>query len=308
LEKGVVVKTTGSWHYVKSYNDLIQCKLKGNFRIREIKNTNPVAVGDYVNYERSGNNTGIITKIYNRKNYIIRKATKLSHEAHILAANVDQVFLMITLDFPETPLEFVDRFLISCEAYHIKCILLINKIDLYNEEKLNWLNTVKKMYGFAGYQVIEISVKQNKNTKNLPELFNNKLSLLAGNSGVGKSSLINLFCPGLNLKTNDVSSHHLTGKHTTAFPEMFELPSGGFIIDSPGIRGFGVVDLDKNEIGLYFTDIFRLSRHCQFYNCTHQHEPNCAVIEAFNKGILHGSRYRSYINIITDNNKKYRMT
>ena len=307
MEKGIVVKTTGSWHYVKSGGELMQCKLKGNFRIREIKNTNPVAVGDHVNFEISGNKTGMITKIHNRKNYIIRKATKLSHEAHILAANVDQVFLMLTLDFPETPLEFVDRFLISCEAYHIKSILLINKIDLYNKEKLQWLEEVKRIYEFAGYQVIEISVNQGINTEKLLGLFKDKLSLIAGNSGVGKSSLINLLCPGLHLKTNVVSSHHLTGKHTTAYPEMVEVPSGGYIIDSPGIRGFGVIDIDKNEIGLYFNDIFKLSKQCQFYNCTHIHEPNCAVIEACNKGILHVSRYRSYLKIVTDNKSKYRI-
>ena len=304
--KGIVVKTTGSRHTVRDGNSIINCRLKGNFRIREIRNTNPVAVGDLVDVEVEKDNSGTIINIHPRKNYIIRKATNLSHESHILASNIDQVFLMITLDFPETPLEFVDRFLISAEAYHINCILLINKTDLYDQQKLRWLEEVRKIYEFAGYPVISMSVLQDASTVMLADLLKDKINLIAGNSGVGKSSLINRLYPEIKLKTGIISTRHLTGKHTTTYPEMIALPGGGFIIDTPGIKSFGVIDIDKNETGLYFTDIFRLSRNCQFYNCSHIHEPGCAVVEAFNSGILHPSRYRSYLKIVGDNETKYR--
>lgn len=308
MNKGIVVKTTGSWHTVRSGNQSIPCRLKGSFRIRDIRNTNPVAVGDQVIFELTDREYGIITKISERKNYIIRKATNLSHETQIMAANVDQVLLMITLDFPETPLEFVDRFLISAEAYHILSVLLVNKTDLYTAEKLAWLEEIRKIYNYAGYTVIDMSVSRKIHIEQVKELIQGKLSLIAGNSGVGKTSLINNLCPGLNLKTNDISSYHLAGKHTTTYPEMIEIFPGTYIIDSPGIRGFGVTDLDRNEIGLYFTDIFNLSKDCQFYNCTHIHEPGCAVTEACKKGILHESRYRSYYKLFTSSDQKYRLS
>lgn len=271
-----------------------------------MKSTNPVAVGDQVVYEVNDDDRGVISEILDRRNYIIRKATKLSKEAQVMAANVDQVALMFTLDFPVTPLEFVDRFLIAVEAYHIPAVLLINKTDLYDEEKLSWMEEVRRIYEFAGYRVIDMSVISGNNMHLVREILDSKLTLLAGNSGIGKSSMINTLCPGLNLKTNDISWYHEAGKHTTTYPEMIEISENTFIIDSPGIRGFGITDLDKNEIGLYFTDIFRLSKSCQFYNCTHTHEPNCAVIEACENGILHESRYRSYYNIFTDTDEKYR--
>lgn len=308
MKQGIVVKTTGSWHTVKAGSELIKCRLKGNFRIRDIKNTNPVAVGDQVTFDLTGRDSGLITKIHDRKNYIIRKATNLSRETQIMAANVDQVLLMITLDFPETPLEFVDRFLISAEAYHIPCILLINKTDLYSSVHLDRLQEVRRIYEYAGYSVIDLSITGNIHLDQVMQVMHNKLSLIAGNSGVGKSTLINYFCPGLNLKTNDISWYHLSGKHTTTYPEMVEISPGTCIVDSPGIRGFGVTDLNRNEIGLYFTDIFNLSRNCQFYNCTHIHEPNCAVLEACRAGILHESRYRSYFKLFSENDHKYRVT
>jgi ribosome biogenesis GTPase len=308
VNKGIVVKTTGSWHTVKAGKVLINCRLKGAFRTHGMRNTNPIAVGDLVIFEVADNESGIITKIFDRKNYIIRKATNLSHETQIMAANVDQVMLMITLDFPETPLEFVDRFLISAEAYHINCILLINKVDLYGKEKLLYMEEVRKIYEYAGYKVIDMSVTNGLNIEKLRDLLQNKLTLIAGNSGVGKSSFINLICPGLHLKTDEISWYHLSGKHTTTYPEMIEINDKTFIIDSPGIRGFGLTDLNRNEIGLYFTDIFNLSKNCQFYNCTHTHEPNCAVIQACKRGILHESRYRSYFNIFNDSDQKYRMS
>ncbi len=276
--------------------------------MRGIKNTNPIAVGDRVTFEITDLEYGMITEIHERKNYIIRKAINLSYETQIMAANVDQVLLMITLDFPETPLEFVDRFLISAEAYHIRCILIINKTDLYTAGKLARLEEVRRIYEYAGYQVIGISVTALSHLDQVRQLMEGKLSLVSGNSGVGKSSLINTLCPGLQLKTNDISSYHQLGKHTTTYPEMIEISRDTFVIDSPGIRGFGITELDRNEIGLYFTDIFNLSKHCQFYNCTHIHEPNCAVIEACRNGTLHESRYRSYYKLFTDSDQKYRVT
>jgi ribosome biogenesis GTPase len=307
VNKGIVVKTTGTWHTIKAGKELINCRLKGIFRTHGMRNTNPIAVGDQVLFEITDQKTGIITKIQERKNYIIRKATNLSREAQIMATNIDQAMLMFTLDFPETPLEFVDRFLVAAEAYHIRCILLINKVDLYGKEKFLWLEEVRKIYEYAGYTVIEMSVTKGMNTEKVYDLIQHKLSLVAGNSGVGKSSFINSLCPGLNLKTNDISSYHLTGKHTTTYPEMIEITNDTFVIDSPGIRGFGLTDLNRNEIGLYFTDIFKLSKNCQFYNCTHIHEPNCAVIKACKAGILHESRYRSYFNIFNNSDQKYRI-
>lgn len=307
MDKGIVVKTTGSWHTVNSDNELVSCKLKGSFRIRGIKNTNPVAVGDEVFFNRTGPQMGIIQKIQDRKNYIIRRATNLSKETHILASNLDQVLLMITLENPETPLEFVDRFLVSIEAYHIPAIVVINKLDLYGPEKLKRFDEVRSIYEFAGYAVSGISVTSELNTNPLLAMLTGKFTAIAGNSGVGKTSLINLLCPGIHRKTAEVSTYHLTGKHTTTYPEMFPLPGGGYIIDTPGIRGFGVTDIDKNEVGLYFPDIFRLSGNCQFYNCSHLHEPHCAVIEATCNGILHESRYRSYVKIVSGNDGKYRI-
>ncbi len=306
MNKGIVIKTTGSWHTVKSGDRLIRCRLKGTFRKLGMKNTNPVAVGDQVTFELTDNDFGMITRISDRKNYIIRKATNLSRDTQIIAANIDQVLLMITLAYPETPLEFVDRFLISAEAYHIPCILLINKTDLYDADKMARLEEVRKIYEYAGYPVLALSVLLNADLEPVKQLMQNKLSLIAGNSGVGKSSLINTLCPGLHLKTDIISAYHLSGKHTTTYPEMIEVNAGTCIIDSPGIRGFGVIDLNRNEIGLYFTDIFNLSRNCQFYNCTHIHEPGCAIIEACKKGILHESRYRSYYKLYTGDPKKYR--
>jgi ribosome biogenesis GTPase len=308
LKRGIVVKTTGSWHTVLTDQKSVKCRLKGNFRMRGIKNTNPVAVGDEVDVEMTGPDTATIVHIRERRNYIIRKATNLSRETHILAANVDQLVLLITLDFPETPLEFVDRFLLSAEAYHIQVILAINKTDLYNAGKIAWCGEVRKIYEFAGYPVLEMSVETGSGIEDLASLLTGKFSVIAGNSGVGKSSLINLLCPGENLKTAPISSYHLSGKHTTTYPEMFALPGGGHIIDTPGIRGFGIIDISRNETGLYFTDIFRLSKNCQFYNCQHLQEPGCAVTEACRNGILHESRYRSYVKIITGGEDKYRLS
>jgi ribosome biogenesis GTPase len=307
LKTGLVIKTTGSWHTVRSYGELINCRLKGSFRTHDIKNTNPIAVGDEVDFERSAEDNGIITGIKPRKNYIIRKSTNLSHETQIMAANIDQLILMFTVHYPETPLEFVDRFLLTAEAYHIPAVLLINKADLYNKQQLVRLKEITGIYTYAGYQVIDTSVTKGKNLDKVLHILQNKISLIAGNSGVGKSSLINHLCPEIHLKTNEISSAHHSGKHTTTYPEMIEISVDTYIIDSPGIRSFGIRDLARNEIGLYFPDIFRLSKNCQFNNCTHTHEPFCAVLEACKSGVLHESRYRSYFNIFHDSDQKYRI-
>jgi ribosome biogenesis GTPase / thiamine phosphate phosphatase len=306
LKKGLVIKTTGSWHIVRSGNEIFNCKLKGSFRISNIRNTNPVAVGDHVEFTVTGEKGGIINKIEDRKNYIIRKATNLSKETHILAANVDQLFLMVTIKHPATPLEFIDRFLLSAEAYHIKSALIINKMDLYKDPELNRVSEVIRIYEFAGYACYKLSLHTGEGFGDLVRLMKDKITVIAGNSGVGKSTFINLLVPGINLKTSNISEYHLSGKHATTYAEMVELPGGGFIIDTPGIRGFGMTNISKNEVGLYFTDIFKLSQNCRFYNCTHIHEPDCAVIDALEKGILHESRYRSYCNIFLDNKQKYR--
>jgi ribosome biogenesis GTPase len=306
LNNGVVIKTTGSWHTVKDGNRTIVCKMRGKFRENDLRITNPVAVGDIIQYELDNQDKGIITRIEPRRNYIIRRSSNLSKEAHIIASNIDQALLMITLVMPETPLEFIDRFLLTAEAYHIPVIMVINKTDLLTKESAASLRSILQAYRYAGYTCVEISVKEKKGVDELIELMKNKTNLLAGNSGVGKSSLINLICPDIRLKVMDISASHKTGKHATTYAEMIPLPFGGCIIDTPGIRGFGIIDIEKNEIGLYFTDIFRISQDCAFYNCTHIHEPGCAVRDAVGKGILSRSRYQSYSNIFSDRNEKYR--
>ncbi len=306
MKKGIVIKTTGSWHTVRDENNIVLCKIRGTFRKKDIKTTNPIAVGDIVHYEYMSDKTAIITHIEPRKNYIIRRSSNLSKESHIIASNIDQAYLMISVIMPETPLEFVDRFLLTAEAYHVPVIIIINKIDLIENDSIEKVNYFMNTYRGAGYECIDISVKQNKGIDLIKDRMKNKINLLAGNSGVGKSSLINLICPDANLKTGEISLSHKTGKHITTYAEMIPLPEGGFIIDTPGIRGFGIIDISKQEVGLYFTDIFRISKNCEFNNCTHIHEPGCAVIEAVKSGKLPMSRYQSYINIYNDPNEKYR--
>jgi ribosome biogenesis GTPase len=307
VQKGLVIKTTGSWHSVKYDSKVINCKIKGNYRLKGIKTTNPVAVGDIVdfNIERNGE-IGLITRIHERKNYIIRRSINLSKEAHLLAANIDQAFLVITIYKPETSLEFIDRFLVTAEAYHIVTILVINKIDIYDKVKLEYMKQVKHIYSSIGYECIETSALNQMNIHILKDKMKDKINLLAGNSGVGKSALINCIDPELDLKVNDISNFHETGKHTTTFSEMFALEFGGYIIDTPGIKGFGIIDFEKQETGLFFPEIFKISAGCQFYNCSHTHEPKCAVKHAVETGLISASRYRSYVNIFYDQNEKYR--
>lgn len=307
MQEGLIIKTTGSWHRVQYGSKVVNCKIRGNYRLKGIKTTNPVAVGDIVEFDiESSSEIGIITRIKERKNYIIRRSINLSREAHLLAANIDQAFLVVTLTRPETSLEFVDRFLITAEAYHIVTILVINKIDLYDEVKLKDLKRIQEIYSSIGYECIETSAVKQTNINALKEKMKDKINLVAGNSGVGKSALINCISPELNLKVNDISDYHETGKHTTTFSEMFALEFGGYIIDTPGIKGFGIIDFEKQEPGLFFPEIFKISADCQFYNCSHTHEPKCAVKKGVETGLISASRYRSYVNILYDQNEKYR--
>lgn len=306
MNKGLVLKSTGSWYTVKGDERIIQCRIKGIFRTKDISTTNPVTVGDWVIYEEAEDGTGIITDIEKRKNYIIRRSTRFHKEAHLLGANIDQAFLMVCLKLPVTPREFIDRFLLTAEAYHIPCVLLINKTDLLSDKHLPVLNEFIQTYSFAGYTCIEMSIEQDRNVQQVYNLMKGKLNLLAGNSGVGKTTLINTIAPTLKLKTSEISDYHRAGKHTTTFSEIFSLDSDTYIIDSPGIKGFGILDINKAEIGLFFPEIFRISKGCKFTNCTHLHEPNCAVVQAVDEGRIGESRFRSYCNIMNDEDSKYR--
>ena len=308
MEKGLVIKSTGS-HYRVLYGEgnIIECTIKGKFRVRELRTTNPVAVGDNVLFEiEKSENTGIITELLDRRNYILRKASNLSREYQIIAANLDHVFLMITIILPETPVEFIDRFLITAEAYRIPASLIINKTDLYGEEENTKMEHLSSVYRKIGYECFSISVKNNAGLEVLSEKMREKISLISGNSGVGKTTLLNTFNPSLNLKTEEVSDYHKQGKHVTTFPEMHRMPFGGYLIDTPGIRGFGVVDMERNEIYHFFPEIFRISRDCRFYNCLHLDEPGCAVRNAVEAGIVDPLRYRSYVSILERDDRKYR--
>ena len=271
-----------------------------------IVTTNPVTVGDRVEFDRVEDGTGLIRKIAKRENYMIRRSTQFHKEAHLLAANIDQALIMICLKNPRTPREFIDRFLATAEAYHIKSILIINKGDLLREKEQDELKVFVSTYSLAGYSCVEMRVTEGLNMDKVLNSVKDKMNLLAGNSGVGKSSLLNRLDPSLNLKTEEISEYHKAGKHTTTFSEVFKLKNNTYVIDSPGIRGFGLIDMEKSEIGLYFPEIFRISKHCKFYNCTHLHEPGCAVIEAVKEGRIGVSRFNSYVNIMTDENTKYR--
>jgi ribosome biogenesis GTPase / thiamine phosphate phosphatase len=303
---GIVIKSTGSWYTVFDGKLEVQCRIKGKLRLKDIKTTNPVAVGDLVDFELVESNIGIIIKIRERKNYIIRKSTSFNKEAHLLAVNIDQAIIMASLKLPETPTEFIDRFLVTAEAYHIPSIVLFNKIDLLTSKESSILENIINTYVKAGYTCFDTSIIENKNLNRINGLILNKVTLIAGNSGVGKTSLINSLCPSLNLKVAEISALHKSGKHTTTFTEMFKLNENTFIIDSPGIKGFGLIDLTKSEIGLFFPEIFKESKNCKFYNCTHIHEPNCAVAKSVKEGKISFSRYKSYLNIVTEDNAKYR--
>ena len=307
--KGTVLKSTGSWYNVLLDNGkMLDCRLKGKFRTHGIKSTNPVAVGDHVLVELEDENQALITELLDRKNYIIRKSVNLSKRTHIIAANIDQAILVVSLAAPKTLPGFIDRFLATAEAYTIPAVVVFNKVDLYNDDELADLEYFDLVYQQAGYQTLTTSAIEQENTQAFKTLLKNKVSLLSGNSGVGKSTLVNAVEPTLNLKTQEISDAHQQGMHTTTFAEMFPLSFGGFVIDTPGIRGFGLVDMEKAEIGDYFPEIFKLKSKCRFHNCLHINEPGCAVLKAVENHDIAPTRYRSYINMIngTEDDNPYR--
>jgi len=296
--QGIVIKSTGSWHTVRQENgSKTDCKIKGTFRIRGIESTNPIAVGDKVVFDINNDKTGLITDILKRKNYIIRKATKLSKRSHIIAANIDWAFLMVALAQPKTTTLFMDRFLVMAEAYHIPVNIIFNKMDIYGEEIISEVNKLIDIYTRVGYMCYKTSALKKQNIDVIMGLMKNKVSLICGNSGVGKSTLINAIDPALKLKVGNISSYHQTGTHTTTHAEMLELPSSGYIIDTPGLKSFGVYDLKKEELSHRFPEMRILLDDCKFHNCQHINEPNCAVIEALKKGKIAELRYRNYLDI-----------
>jgi ribosome biogenesis GTPase len=308
LEKGVVLKSTGSrYRILRSNGQTLDCSIRGKLRIRELRTTNPVAVGDKVIFEYDKkSDSGIITEVLDRKNYILRKASNLSKQSQIIAANIDQVFLMITIILPETQIEFIDRFLMSAEAYRIPASIIINKTDLYGRAEMEKMSYIEALYRRIGYPCYQISLREGSGLDLLGEMMKDKISLISGNSGVGKSTLLNILNPALDLKTGEISDYHKQGKHITTFPEMHQMPFGGFVIDTPGIRGFGVVDMERNEIYHFFREIFSTSKNCRFNNCLHLDEPGCAVRTAVENGSIDFLRYRSYLNIMEGDDRKYR--
>ncbi|GGH67306.1 MAG: ribosome small subunit-dependent GTPase A [Bacteroidetes bacterium] len=298
---GTVVRSTGSW-YVVRFEDgsTMDCRIKGKFRIQGIRSTNPVAVGDVVEVEPE-EERGVITEIHDRRNYIVRRSVNLSKKTHILAANLDQAILVVTVAQPKTLYGFIDRFLATCEAYDVPAVMVFNKVDIYDEDQMAELDYMEAAYGRAGYETLETSAIEGFNIDAFEELLKGKTSLIAGHSGVGKSTLINRVEPDLDLRTNRISDAHGQGQHTTTFAEMFPLSIGGDIIDTPGIRGFGLIDMEKEEIGDYFPEIFELKGECKFHNCLHLEEPGCAVKEALDNGKLAPTRYQSYFWMVTGN-------
>lgn len=308
MEKGLVIKNTGSWYVVKTEDGRqIECKIKGNFRLKGIRSTNPIAVGDRVRIVLNPEGTAFITEIEDRKNYIIRRASNLSKQSHIIAANLDLCMLVVTVNYPETSTIFIDRFLASAEAYRVPVALVFNKTDLYSEDELRYLDGLINLYTHIGYPCFRISALNNEGINELKEELKGKITLFSGHSGVGKSTLINAILPEANLKTGEISTAHNKGMHTTTFSEMFPVEGEGYIIDTPGIKGFGTFDMKDEEVGHYFKEIFEFSAHCKYGNCTHRHEPGCAVREAVENHYISESRYASYLNILEDKEEgKYR--
>lgn len=306
--EGRVIKATGSWFIVSTPdNHEYKCKVKGNFRIKGIRTTSPVAIGDIVTISVNPDDTAYITAVSPRKNYIIRRASNLSKESHILAANIDRAYLVVTLRDPETPLTFIDRFLATAEAYNVEVAVIINKWDILDNDDLELADAITYLYRSIGYDVLHTSALTGLGIESLKEKLRGKLSLLAGNSGVGKSSIVNAIIPEADVRTGAVSDIHHTGTHTTTFSEIYKLPDGGALIDIPGVKGFGTLDFDPAEVSHYFPEIFEISSECRYGNCTHTHEPGCAVLQALDDHKIAESRYSSYLSILEDcNPDKYR--
>ena len=324
--RGLVVRNTGSWYTVRTDDGrLVESKIKGNFRLKGIRSTNPVAVGDHVEIAENAEGTAFITAIDDRRNYIIRKSQNLSKQSHILAANVDQAFLVVTVKHPQTSTTFIDRFLASAEAYRVPVVLVFNKTDLLDEEERRYQQMMVKLYEMIGYECHEVSALQGRSAgddvvkgvleacngwesvESLYPLLKDKVTLLSGNSGVGKSTMMNLLIPEARAKVAEISDAHDTGMHTTTFSGMHLLPEGGYVIDTPGIKGFGTFDMEPEEISGYFKEIFEFSRNCRFSNCTHTHEPDCAVRKAVEEHYIAESRYQSYLSMLEDKEEsKYR--
>lgn len=304
--KGTVVKSTGSWYQVLAENNQVyQCRLKGNFRLKDQKNTNPITVGDHVKIEVEANtNIAVITSLEERKNYIIRKATNLSKQTHIIASNIDQAILVVTLAYPRTSTGFIDRFLVTAEAYGIPVIIVFNKADIYEGAGIEMVQELAAVYKNAGYKTLVTSAIKNTGINDLRVLMKDKVSLISGHSGVGKSTLINALEPSLNLKVSEISETHEKGMHTTTFAEMFPLSFGGFIIDTPGIKEFGMVDIKPEELGHFFPEIRELMHRCKYNNCLHQNEPGCAVRNAVKENLLDEERYINYLNILNSEELK----
>ena len=302
--RGQVYKSTGSWYQIKAENgEFYSCRIKGKFRMEGIKSTNPVAVGDWVQFEleaQTDDVSGVIHNIEQRKNVIVRKSVNLSKQQHIIAANIDTVFLLITLNNPVTSTVFIDRFLVSTEAFDVNTVLVFNKIDTYDAQELAALEELIAVYEKIGYTCLKLSAKELSSCQELIALMQNKTTSFAGHSGVGKSTLVNTIEPGLRLKTSEISTQHLQGQHTTTFAQMHDLSFGGSIVDTPGIRGFGLVDIEKEEISSFFPEFFELKADCKFNNCLHVDEPKCAVLEAYASGEIAMSRYKSYLQILED--------
>ena len=306
--RGLVIKNTGSWYTVRTEEGSdVECKIKGNFRLKEIRTTNPVAVGDRVEIDVNAEGTAFITAIEERKNYIIRRASNLSKQAHILAANLDQAFLIVTINYPITTPIFIDRFLATAEAYRIPVKLVFNKIDRYREDDRALLQEMTELYDGIGYPCLQLCARTGEGLDALKADLQGKATLLSGHSGVGKSTIINRLVPNADLRTGDISEYHNKGMHTTTFSEMIPLPEGGYLIDTPGIKGFGTIEMEGAEIAHYFPEIFKVAADCKFNNCTHRHEPGCAVLKAVEAGTISPSRYKSYLNILADKQAgKYR--
>lgn len=311
MKKGLVIKSTGSWFTVESEEgELFECKIKGKFRIKGIKSTNPVAVGDHVEFtiqnttdNENEKNIGLITAISKRKNYIIRRSQNLSKQSHIIAANVDQAVLVVTLAYPVTSTTFIDRFLASAEAYRIPVLIVFNKMDRLNDEQKNTVNSLIEVYSKIGYKCLSTSATTLLGMESLKEALKNNINVVNGHSGVGKSTLINILEPGLKLKTMDISDVHNTGKHTTTYSSLYKLNFGGYIIDTPGIKAFGMLEMEAWEISHYFPEIFKISSHCQYNNCSHTHEPGCAVKIAVEKNEIAQSRFISYLGLLEADDK-----